>query len=106
MSSSEEEEIVIVCLLNGENKTRKEGRRIWMHKNICKKSVIHGEFHYTCICPDLLADKEFFYYYYRVNYEKFMTLLGMLVLVHDLSRQNTSLRQATGLKEGLSLCLS
>jgi hypothetical protein len=101
MSSSEEEEIVLVSLLSEEEqKKKRKRRRFWVHK-ICKKRMIHGEFH--SLYPDLLEDEAKFFEYFRMTYGKFMTLLDMLG--PNLSRENTSFREAVGPKERLALCL-
>jgi hypothetical protein len=101
MSSSEEEEIVIVSLLSEEGQEKKRKRRkFWVH-NICKKRMIHGEFH--SLCPELLEDEAKFFEYFRMTYGMFVTLLDMLG--PNLSRENTSFREAVGPKERLALCL-
>jgi hypothetical protein len=101
MSSSEEEDIVIVSLFSDEEqKKKRKRRRFWVH-NICKKRIIHGEFH--SLYPDLLEDEAKFFEYFRMTYGKFMTLLDMRG--PNLSRENTSFREAVGPKERLALCL-
>jgi hypothetical protein len=57
--------------------------------------MIHGEFH--SLYPDLLEDEAKFFEYFRMTYGKFMTLLDMLG--PNLSRENTSFREAVGPKE-------
>jgi hypothetical protein len=87
MSSSEDEEIVIMSLLSEEEQK--------------KKRMIHCEFH--SLYPDLLEDEAKFFEYFRMTYGEFMTLLNMLG--PNLSRENTSFREAVGPKERLALCL-
>jgi hypothetical protein len=100
-SSEEEEELVITSLLSEEEqKKNRKRRRFWVH-NICKERMIHGEF--QSLYPDLLEDKANFFEYFRMTYGKFMTLLYMLG--PNLSKENTSFREAVGPKERLALCL-
>jgi hypothetical protein len=57
--SSSEEEIVIMALLNEEEqKKKRKRRRFWVH-NICKRRMIHGEFH--SLYPGLLEDEAKFF---------------------------------------------
>jgi hypothetical protein len=59
VSSSEEEEIVIMSVLSEEEqKKKRKGRRFWV-RNICKKRMIHGEFHSLYL--DLLEDEAKFF---------------------------------------------
>jgi hypothetical protein len=98
--SSSEEEIVMSLLSEEEQKKNRKRRRFWV-RNICKRRMIHGEFH--SLYPDLLEDEATFFEYFRMTYGKFMTLLDMLG--PNLSGENTSFRQAVGPKERLALCL-
>jgi hypothetical protein len=98
VSSSEEEEIVIMSLLSEEEQNQKKTRIFWVH-NMCKTGMIRGEFH--SLYPDLLED-EAKPEYFRMTYGEFMALLNKLG--HNLSRENTSCREAVGPKERLALC--
>jgi hypothetical protein len=75
-SPGEVEETVIMSLLSDEEQKKKRKRqRLWVH-NICKKRMIHGEYH--SLYPDLLEYGVKFFEHFRVTYRKFMTLLDML----------------------------
>jgi hypothetical protein len=66
MSSSEGEEIVIMSLLREEEqKKKRKRRRFWVH-NMCKKKMIHGEFH--SLYPDLLKMRQ-----------NFLSIFGLLM---------------------------
>jgi hypothetical protein len=95
MSSSEEEEIVIMSLLSEEEQKKKIKRRTFWVLTICKTRMIHGEFH--SLYPDFLEDEAKFLEYFRMAYGEFMTLLNMLG--PNLSRENTSFREAAGPKK-------
>jgi hypothetical protein len=47
-----------------EQKNKRKIQRFWVH-NICKKRMIHGEFHF--IYPDLLEDEAKLFEYFRMT---------------------------------------
>jgi hypothetical protein len=104
MSSSEEEEEeeeeIVMSLLSEEEQKKRKRQRFWV-QNVCKARMIHREFHF--LYPDLLEYEAKFFEYFRMTYGEFMTLLNMLG--PNLSRENTSFREAVGSKERLALCL-
>jgi hypothetical protein len=94
-------EIILSCLLiDEEEKQKRKRKRVWVH-NICKKRMDCGEYH--ALFPDLIEDDVKFFQYFRMTLEKFTVLLRLLQ--PDLSRENTSFREAVGPKERLSVCL-
>jgi hypothetical protein len=64
--------------------------------------MIRGGFH--SLYPDLIEDEEKFFEHFRMTYAKFVTLLYMLG--PNLSKENTSFREAVGPKERLALCFN
>jgi hypothetical protein len=100
MSSSEEEVAIMSLLSVEEQKEERKRRRFWVH-NVCKTGMIRGEFH--SLYADLVEDEAKFFEYFRMTYGQCMTLLNMLE--PNLSRENTSFRDAVGPKEKLALCL-
>jgi hypothetical protein len=59
------------------------------------QGMIHEEFH--SLYPDLLEDEATFFEYFRMTYGEFMTLMNMLG--PNMSRENTSFREAVGPKK-------
>ena len=96
LHEEEEEKFLCVCWVR---KKKRKRRGFWV-RNICKKRMIHGEFHSPY--PDLPEDDATFFVYFRMACGKFMTLLDMME--PSLSRQNTSFREAVRPKERLALC--
>lgn len=97
MSSSSEEEILVLAAACAEE-DEERSRRYWIHE-INRKREVHGEFHH--LFPDLLADDEKFFKYFRMSTAKFHELLNML----QLRKQNTNFRKAISPEERLAVTL-
>lgn len=92
---SDEENIMIALACHEIEKTK---RRFWIH-DINLKREIYGEFYH--LFPDLLADNEKFFKYFRMSSEKFYELLQLL----PLRKQNTNFRKAISPEERLAVTL-
>jgi hypothetical protein len=96
MSDSEVEIIISCLLIDEEGKQKTKRKRVWVH-NICKKTTDCGEYHSNF--PDLIVDDVKVFQYFRMTHEKFTVVRHLLK--PDISRENTSFREAVGPKERL-----
>lgn len=99
MSSSEDEDLFLFCLMESEEEEKRE-RQLWVHP-INKKRDTFGEFHH--LFPDLLKDNRKFFQYFRMSPEKFYELLNMLTPL--IEKQNTNFRRPVSPEERLAVCL-
>ncbi|KAG8334000.1 hypothetical protein J6590_099128 [Homalodisca vitripennis] len=101
MSSSEDEDLFLFCLLQSEEEKRQ--KTMWVHP-INENRKKYGEFH---LFPDLLKDKRKFFQYFRMSPEKFYELLNMLRPF--IEKQDTYFRpvqtRPVSPEERLAVCL-
>lgn len=97
-SDSEEELIVVAAVCAEAEREERARRRFWVHEINLKRET-YGEFHH--LFPDLLADDEKFFKYFRMSSVKFYELLKML----PIRKQNTNFRKAISPEERLAVTL-
>lgn len=97
-SSSDSEEDVMVALACAEVEAQEKQRRYWVHEIYLKRKNC-GEFYH--LFPDLLADEEKFFKYFRMSSTKFYELLDLL----KLGKQNTNFRESIPPPERLAVTL-
>ncbi|KAJ8946641.1 hypothetical protein NQ314_008813 [Rhamnusium bicolor] len=96
-SSSDSQEDVMIALAC--NEIEKRTPRFWIHEINLKRET-YGEFYH--LFPDLLADKENFFKYFRMSSEKFYELVHLL----NLKKQDTNFRKAIPPEESLAVTLN
>lgn len=100
MEDSDEDIVVISCIISEEEERIKRKRKIWVH-NINSKRLIFGEFH--TLYSDLLEDENRFFGYIHMTRKKFFEL--HYILQPHITKQDTNFRKSIGTKERLLLCL-
>ena len=96
--SSDSDEDIMVALACDEIDRELRRPRFWVH-NINLKRQACGEFHH--LFPDLLADEEKFFKYFRLSAGKFYELVQIL----PLQKQDTNCRRAISPEERLAVTL-
>lgn len=104
---SSDEELSFFCLMledevieHRQEVREKRKRKIWIHL-ICSKRKVFGEYHH--LFPDLLADKDKFWGYFRITPDRYFQLLE--IIKGDLHIKTTTFREPIGPEERLVVCL-
>ena len=92
--------VCITLLLDEEENKRSKRNRIWVHEMLLKRKT---ECEFATLYRELIDYEMKFYIYFRMSIQQFSILLSKIQW--DLTKQNTTFREAVTQKEKLAFCL-